>query len=164
MSDYSSSINIEELIEKHARYKDGKRYLNSFNIDEGSIVIYKDTRIYDDKENDTNLFYEAPFYNGDPTDGYNEKFTWAFISKNKGKKIKLLTVGKVTKLEYVTLYPDIIEWKGKKCIKLDRSCCIHQSPRRELYYSNYNNYSGYCYDCGDPCEGYKRCYSCNMNY
>jgi hypothetical protein len=165
MSYNYSSTDIEKLIDGHAVNKGDERYLNSLNVNQGSIVIYKGTLKYYDEENHNNLYYEVPFHNGDSTDGYNEGFAKAFIVNNIGKKIKLLTVGKVSKLEFVTLYPNIIEMKGKKYIKLDRSCCFHESTRRPQYFTRRPQYySGDCYDCGKSCGEYKRCYTCNRNY
>ena len=157
MPDYRNR-DIEKLIEdNHAIYHRGKRFLNSLNVGEGSIVLDPNTLRYDDYETNTSIYYEVPFFEGDPSNGYHEKFAWAFILTNKSKKIKFITVGKQPKLEIVTLYPKIIEWKGRKCIKLDKRCIIHESPRRKSSYRE----SLYCIGCGKYCPGYLRCYDCN---
>jgi hypothetical protein len=155
MPDYISNRDIEKLIQdNHATHHEGKRFLNSLNVGNGSIVLDPDTLRYDDYETNTSIYYELPFIKGKPSNGYHEKFAWAFILTNKSKKIKFITVGKEPKLEIVTLYPKIVEWEGRKCIKLDKRCNFHQSP-------SYIN-SDWCRDCDKYCFPYPRCYDCNM--
>lgn len=151
---------IEECIKHHHRWHDGNLCLNSLNVEKASIVINLDTIIYKDEYNDEYLYYEIPFIKGDPSNGYNEKFAWKHILTNKNKINKLLTVGKNPKLEHVTLFPEIIEWKERKCIKLDKSCNLHESSRRKSSYRK----SLYCIGCGEYCPDYLRCYDCNNYY
>lgn len=146
--------NVEQYIQKHYN---GYLKLDSLNVSEGSIVLNPKTLTYDDYETENFIYYEIPFIHGDPNNEYNKKYAWRFILTNKNKKIKFLTVGKKPKLDIVTLYPKIVEWKGRSCIKLDKSCNFHYSPvRRRIYYDH-------CVDCGRNTDGWERCYNCKYN-
>ena len=158
MSDNISKDKIEYYISKHASYHNGIRTLQSLNVKEASIVLDPNTITYDDYIIDDFILYEIPFIRGDPNDGYNTKYAWRFILTNKDKKIKFLTLGKEPKLDIVTLFPKIVEWNGRSCIKLDKSCNYHNSPIRRRIYCDY------CVDCGRYCPDYERCYTCKQNY
>ena len=163
-----STEDPEKYIQMHRTNHtyDGIPRLMSFNVDEGSIVIHKDTVKYEDENYKNSIFYEVPFNKGDPTNGYNIEWTLAFINKNKNKNIKLLTVGSNPKLEYVTIESRIHKKNGKSYIKLNKLNNLkgsHLSPiaysrrepyysRREPYYSRREpyysrNYNNYCDDC-----------------
>ena len=125
---------IEQCIAKHKtnRTYDGIQRLMSLNVDGGSMVIDKNTIIYEDKNHKNSIFYEVPFYEGDPTKRYHIKWAWAFIKKNKNKKVKLLTVGSNPKLEYVTIESKIHEKNEKKYIKLNKFNKFNNSKGSQL--------------------------------
>ena len=168
MSDYLEEKDIEKLIEKkHAKYPDGinSRYLVPLNVKEGSIVLDPNTLKYDDYETDENIYYEVPFVRGDHSNRYNEKYAWAFILNNENNKIKFIRVGISPKLEIVTLFPNIVEWKGRKCIKLNKSCQSYKktySSRSYGYEYEYEYEYGYeCSECGKSIKGdFEQCYEC----